>query len=78
VAKLDLASFHLAQAQLRSPITGVVLSITAFARQLINTRVNDQALLTVADNSAMYLQVRFSTDGSLPAGLPVKINGDNN
>lgn len=128
MAKLDLASFHLSQAQLRSPIAGVVLSITAFPGQFINTRVNDQTLLTVADNSAMsvqvllpvelysktllnkavrvtylkqsfggkvvaierqvsmgannhpamYLQIRFRTDGSLPAGLPVKINVDNN
>ena len=119
-AKLDLARFHLSQAELRSPIDGVVLNITTFAGQYINTRVNDQPLLTVADNSsmsvkallpvelysktllgkpaqvtylkksfrgkvvtidrqvsmgvnnhpAMYLQVKFSTDGLLPAGLP--------
>ena len=125
-AKLDLARFHLSQTELRSPIDGVVLNITAFAGQYINTRVNDQPLLTVADNSSMsvqallpvefysktllnkpaqvtylkksfrgkvvaidrqvsmgannhpatYLQVKFSTDGLLPAGLPVKISLD--
>jgi HlyD family secretion protein len=124
VANLELASFHLSQAQLHSPITGMVLSINTFPGQYINTRVDDQTLLTIADNNsmsvqallpvelysktllnkaaqvtylkqsfsgkvvaidrqvsmgannhpAMYLRVRFSTDGSLPAGLPVKIN----
>ena len=127
-AKLDLARFHLSQAELLSPIDGVVLNITAFAGQYINTRVNDQPLLTVADNSSMsvqallpvelysktllnkpakvtylkksfrgkvvsidrqvrigannhpatYLQVKFSTDGLLPAGLPVEISVDAN
>jgi RND family efflux transporter MFP subunit len=124
VAKLDLARFNLSQAQLRSPIEGIVLSISAFPGQYINTQVNDQTLLTVADNSsmsvrallpvelyrrslmnklarvsylqqsfrgkvvaidqqvsmgannhaAMFLQIKFVTDGSLPAGLRVKIN----
>jgi RND family efflux transporter MFP subunit len=128
VAKLDLERFHLSQAQLRSPIKGIVLSISAFPGQYINTQVNDQTLLTVADNSsmsvqallpvelyrrslinksarvtylqqsfsgkvvaidrqvsmgannhpAMFLQIKFATDGSLPAGLPVKINVDAN
>ena len=126
VAKLDLARFHLTQAQLRSPINGIVLSISAFPGQYINTQVNDQTLLTVADNSsmsvqallpvelyrkslmyksvkvtylkqsfkgkvvaidrqvsmgannhpAMFLQIKFDTDGSLPAGLPVKVSVD--
>ena len=127
-AKLELARFHLAQAQLRSPIDGIVLSINTFQGQYINTAVNDQTLLTVADNNAMsvqalmpvelfhksllnkparitylkqtfrgkvvaidrqvsmgannhpsmFLQIRFTTDGSLPAGLPVKISVDEN
>jgi HlyD family secretion protein len=128
MAKLDLARFHLSQAQIRSPIDGIVLEISAFPGQYINTRVNDQTLLTVADNTAMsvrallpverynktllgksarvtylkqsfsgkvvaidrqvsvgannhpamLLQVNFSTDGTLPAGLPVKIDIDGN
>jgi len=123
VAKLDLALFHLSQAQLRSPIDGIVLSINTFPGQYINTQVNEQTLLTVADSRsmsvqallpvelyrkslinkpvkvtylkqsfrgkvvaidrqvsmgannhpAMFLQIKFATDGSLPAGLPVKI-----
>jgi len=128
MGKLDLARFHLSQARIYSPIDGIVLDISAFPGQYINTRVNDQTLLTVADNSAMsvqallpverykttllgkparvtylkqsfrgevvaidrqvsvgannhpamLLQVNFSTDGSLPAGLPVKIDIDGN
>ena len=123
-AKLELAQFHLSQAQIYSPIDGIVLAISTFPGQYINTQVNDQVLLTVADNRSMsvkallpvelyssnllnnsaevtYLQqsfrgrvvsidrqvsmgannhpgmivqVLFSADGSLPAGLPVKIN----
>ena len=127
-AKLDLAHFHLSQAQLRSPIDGIVLSINTFPGQYINTRVNDQTLLTVADNNAMsvqalmpfelfrkslinkparvtylkqtfrgkvvaidrqvsmgsnnhpsmFLQIKFATDGLLPAGLPVNISFEAN
>jgi len=127
-AKLELAQFHLSQALIRSPIDGIVLGISTFPGQYINTQVNDQILLTVADNRAMsvqallpvelfsqsllnktarvtYLkqsfrgrvvaidrqvsvgannhpamivQVLFSADGSLPAGLPVKITIDAN
>jgi RND family efflux transporter MFP subunit len=127
-ANLDLARFHLSQAQLRSPIDGIVLSINTFPGQYINTRVSDETLLTVADNKAMsvqalmpielfhksllnkpaqvtylkqtfrgkvvaidrqasmgannhpsmFLQIKFATDGSLPAGLPVKISVDAN
>jgi RND family efflux transporter MFP subunit len=123
-AKLALAQFHLSQALISSPIDGIVLAISTFPGQYINTRVNDQILLTVADNRsmsvqallpvelyrssllnkpaeitylkqrfrgrvvaidrqvsmgennqpAMILQVLFDADGSLPAGLPVKIS----
>jgi len=123
-AKLELAQFHLSQAQIYSPIDGIVLAISTFPGQYINTRVNDQTLLTVADNRsmsvqallpvelysssllnnpaevtylkqsfrgrvvaidrqvsmgannhpAMIVQVLFSANGSLPAGLPVKIS----
>jgi len=123
-ARLELAQFHLSQAQIYAPIDGIVLAISTFPGQYINTRVNDQTLLTVADNRsmsvqallpvelynsallnnpaevtylkqsfrgrvvaidrqvsmgannhpAMIVQVLFNADGSLPAGLPVKIN----
>ncbi len=122
-AKLELAQFHLSQTEIRSPINGVVLSITTFPGQYINTRVDNQTLLSIADSSsmsvqallpvelysksllnrsadvvylqksyvgrvvaidrqvsmgdnnhpAMYVQIKFQTDGSLPAGLPVQI-----
>lgn len=125
-AKLELAQFHLSQAMIRSPINGIVLDISTFPGQYVNTRVNDQTLLTVADNHSMAVQallpvelyhqgllykparitylkqsfsgkvvsidrqvsiaannhpamvvrILFSTDGSLPAGLPVKISID--
>jgi len=128
VAKLELARFHLSQAQLRSPIDGIVLSINTFPGQYVNTRVNDQTLLSVADSRSMsvlallpvelyrkslinkpaqvtylkqsfrgkviaidrqvsmgennhpaiFLKIKFATDGSLPAGLPVKISVDTN
>jgi RND family efflux transporter MFP subunit len=123
-AKLTLTNFRLSQAQIRSPIDGIVLGITTFPGQYINTRVSNQTLLSVADSSsmsvqallpvelfsktllnrradvvylkksyvgrvvaidrqvsmgdnnhpAMYVQIKFQTDGSLPAGLPVKIS----
>jgi membrane fusion protein, macrolide-specific efflux system len=125
-AELELARFHRAQAQIRSPIDGIVLSIDAFPGQYINTRVENRTLLTIADNRsmsvkallpveqyrntllnrpaqiryldqefqgkviaidrqvsksannhpAMILLVRFTTDGLLPAGLPVEISID--
>jgi RND family efflux transporter MFP subunit len=52
-AKLTQAKFVLSQAKIRSPINGIVLSITSFPGQYINTRVNDQTLLTIADNTSM-------------------------
>jgi RND family efflux transporter MFP subunit len=123
-ARLTLAQFHLSQSEIRSPINGIVLGITTFPGQYINTRVSNQTLLSVADSSsmsvqallpvelysktllnrsaevvylkksyvgrvvaidrqvrmgdnnhpAMYVQIKFQADGSLPAGLPVKIS----
>jgi len=123
-ARLALAQFHLSQAEIRSPINGIVLGITTFPGQYINTRVSNQTLLSVADSSsmsvqallpvelyskkllnrradvvylkksyvgrvvaidrqvsmgdnnhpAMYVQIKFQADGSLPAGLPVQIS----
>jgi RND family efflux transporter MFP subunit len=55
-AKLTQAKFVLSQAKIRSPINGIVLSITSFPGQYINTRVNDQTLLTIADNTSMVFQ----------------------
>lgn len=52
-AKLTQAQFLLSQAKIRSPINGIVLSITSFPGQYINTRVMDQTLLTIADNTSM-------------------------
>lgn len=55
-ARLARALFRLSQADIRSPINGVVLSIATFAGQYINTTVNNQTLLTVVDNSSMTVQ----------------------
>ena len=127
-SRLELARFHRSQAQIRSPIDGIVLAVDTFPGQYINTRVADQTLITIADNRsmtvkallpveqyrssllnkparvsylkqnfrgkvvaidrqvsrgannhpAMYVEVKFATDGTLPAGLPVDINIDGN
>jgi RND family efflux transporter MFP subunit len=55
-ARLARALFRLSQADIRSPINGVVFSIATFAGQYINTAVNNQTLLTVVDNSSMTMQ----------------------
>ena len=55
-AKLRLAQFNLSQARIRSPIDGIVLDISTFPGQYINTRVSDQTLLTLTDNTAMSVQ----------------------
>ena len=55
-ARLTRALFRLSQADIISPINGVVLSIATFAGQYINTTVNNQTLLTVVDNSSMTVQ----------------------
>lgn len=123
-ARLVRAEYRLSQAYIRSPISGIVLAIEASPGQYINTRVNDQGLITVADNTTMIatalipleqwseallqrnvrvsfqktsfrgrvidighqiksgdnkhpataLQVRFETDGKIPAGLSVRIS----
>ena len=52
-ARLTRASYRLSEAEIRSPIAGIVLGITANPGQYINTRVADQTLLTVADNKTM-------------------------
>jgi HlyD family secretion protein len=55
-ARLARARFHLSQAEIRSPIDGIVLSIETFNGQYINTAVNNQTLFTVVDNSSMTVQ----------------------
>ena len=55
-ARLAGALFHLSQADIRSPINGIVLSIATFSGQFINTAVNNQTLLTVVDNLSMTVQ----------------------
>ena len=55
-AELVRAQFLRSQAELHSPIDGVVLSITGFAGQYINTRTTDQTLLTIVDNSSMIVK----------------------
>jgi HlyD family secretion protein len=55
-ARLTRARFHLSQAEIRSPINGIVLSIGTFNGQYINTAVNNQTLFTVVDNSSMTVQ----------------------
>ena len=56
-AKLTQTKFLLSQAKIRSPINGIVLSITSFPGQYINTRVNDQTLLTIANNTSMVVSL---------------------
>ncbi|MDH3635691.1 MAG: efflux RND transporter periplasmic adaptor subunit [Gammaproteobacteria bacterium] len=122
-AKLTQALFRLSQTEIRAPTSGIVLDIATFSGQYINTRVSNQTLLTIADNSsmvvnllipidqlsdsllnknakvsfqkqdyqgkvvgiskqasigsnnypAMSLQVNFSADDKLPAGIPVTV-----
>lgn len=55
-ARLAHALFRLSQAQIRSPANGIVLDIKTFAGQYINTRVDNQTLLTVVDNTSMTVQ----------------------
>ena len=43
----------MSQAEIRSPIAGIVLAIDTFPGQYINTRVSDQVLLTIADTHRM-------------------------
>jgi RND family efflux transporter MFP subunit len=52
-AKLDRAEHRLSQAEIRSPISGIVLGVSTFVGQYVNTRVSDQALVTVADDRSM-------------------------
>ncbi len=123
-ANLVRAEYRLSQAEIRAPISGIVLAIEARPGQYINTRVSNQTLLTIVDNKSMIvtallpmeqwsekllqrkarvsfqkqtyqgrvigigrrvtsgdnnhpatsLQVKFATNGRLPAGLSVRIS----
>lgn len=52
-AKLARAEYRLSQAEIRAPISGIVLAIEASPGQYINTRVDNQTLLTIVDNKSM-------------------------
>ncbi len=52
-ARLDRALYLLEQTRIRSPIDGVVLEISSFAGQYINTRSGDPKLLTIVDADRM-------------------------
>jgi HlyD family secretion protein len=52
-AKLANALYRLSQAEIRSPIDGVVLEVTARAGVFVNTRVENRSLLTIVDAAAM-------------------------
>lgn len=75
-AKLALAQFLLSQAQIRSPIDGIVLDIQTFAGQYINTRVDNQTLLTVADNTAMTVRALLPVESYSKSllGKPARVS----
>lgn len=52
-ANLAHAENDLAQAEIRAPFAGVVLAIDASPGEFINTRVDNQSLVTLADNQSM-------------------------
>jgi RND family efflux transporter MFP subunit len=64
-AKLANALFLLSQAQIRSPIDGVIIEVDAFAGQFVNTRVENRRLLTIVDPKSM------TASASLPHELAV-------
>jgi HlyD family secretion protein len=75
-ARLTRARFHLSQAEIRSPINGIVLSIETFNGQYINTTVNNQTLFTVVDNSSMMVRSLLPLElwkGSL-MGKPAQVS----
>lgn len=52
-AKLARALHLLSQADIRSPIDGLVIEVNAFAGQYVNTRVENQRLMTIVDPDTM-------------------------
>lgn len=58
-AEMELAQLLLAQAELRSPIDGLVLSVGVFPGQFVNTRVSDPVLVTIVDNRSMFARAQI-------------------
>ncbi|MDH3387680.1 MAG: efflux RND transporter periplasmic adaptor subunit [Gammaproteobacteria bacterium] len=52
-AKLVRAEYRLSQSEIRSPIDGIVLEISTFPGHYVNTGVDNQTLVIVADNKYM-------------------------
>ena len=53
-ARLEEALFLLSQAEIRSPIDGVVLEVSARSGVFVNTRVENLGLLTIVDDQMMH------------------------
>jgi hypothetical protein len=48
----------------------------AWGQQVTEERIDPQVSMRANNHPAMFLHIKFVTDGSLPAGLPVKISVD--
>ena len=74
-AKLARALFLLSQAEIRSPIDGVVIEVDAFAGQYVNTRVENRRLLTIVDTDSMIAEATLPWELANPSLLrrPVEV-----
>jgi len=74
-ARLAQARFLLSQADIRSPIDGVVLEVGAFAGQYINTRSENQTLLIIVDDDSMIATARMPYELAKPGlvGRPASL-----
>lgn len=80
-ARLERALYLLSQAQIRSPIDGVVLEVDAFDGQYVNTRAGDPRLLTIVDAERMIVTAKLPYELARPelVGRKVSIRyGDQN
>jgi RND family efflux transporter MFP subunit len=68
-AKLANARYLLAQAQIRSPIDGVVIEVDAFAGQFVNTRAENRRLLTIVDPGSMTASASLPYELAAPSLL---------
>lgn len=68
-AKLANALYLLSQAQIRSPIDGVVIEVDAFAGQYVNTRAENRRLLTIVDPSSMIASASLPYELAAPSLL---------
>ncbi|MGD8420940.1 MAG: HlyD family efflux transporter periplasmic adaptor subunit, partial [Gammaproteobacteria bacterium] len=68
-AKLARARFLLSQAEIRSPIDGLVVEINTFAGQYINTRVENQRLLTIVAADSMIASASLPYEMASPSLL---------